>query len=193
MKKTVTLFCIFILFAWAGEYGRIQGKIIDLATNEPLEGVNVMIQGTDLGAATGSDGVYVIPYVPTGRYTLRITSVNYEEIIINDLIVNSDQTSKQDFKLKETVIALPPTVVTAEKPMVNPTSVTTTRIQTDEDIARKPVMSIPQLIGLSAGVTKDVSGTHFRGGRPDEVTYYIDGIPAKVLIPWAAAPSSRWS
>ncbi len=186
MKRFLITFFILFLFLWAGEYGRIQGRIVDAKTNEPLEGINVAIKGTDLGATTGRDGTYLILYVPPGRYTLRITAVNYEEVVVSNLIVNADQTTKQDFKLKETVIALPATVVKAERPMVNPTSVATTRIQTDDEIDRKPIMSIPQLIGFTAGVTKDVTGTHLRGGRPDEITYYINGMPTKVIVPWGS-------
>lgn len=180
MKRIIIPLLALCLLVWAGEYGRIVGRVVDANTNEPLEGVNVMITGTELGAATGSDGSFVILYVSPGSYSLKATSVSYEEVIVKNVIINADQTTKQDFRLKETVITLPPTIVNAEKRLVTPSTVTTTRIQTKEDIDRNPVINIPTLIGLTAGVTKDGQGTHFRGGRPDEVTYYIDGMAAKV-------------
>jgi len=187
MKRIAVALFAFALSVYAGEYGRIQGKIYDAKTKEPLEGVNIIVAGTDQGAATQSDGSYLILYVAPGNYSLKVTSISHEAIIMKDVIVNADQTTRQDFRLKEAVIALPATVVNAERPLVTPTSVTTTRIQTKEDIERKPIINIPQLIGLTAGVTKDGYGTHFRGGRPDEVTYYIDGMAAKVPMTGAEA------
>ncbi len=180
MKRIIIPFLALSVLLWAGEYGRIVGRVIDVATNQPMIGANVIILGTELGASTGSDGSYVILYISPGSYTLKATSIGYDSVIVKNVIVNADQTAKQDFRLKETVIALPPTVVSAVKPLVTPTTVTTTRIQTKEDIERTPVINIPQLIGLTAGVTRDAQGSHFRGGRPDEVTYYIDGMAARV-------------
>ncbi len=179
MKRLIMSLLALTLFLWAGEYGRIVGRVVD-ESNQPMIGANVMVLGTELGASTGMDGSYVILYITPGSYTLKATSVGYDSVVVRNLIVNADQTSKHDFRLRETVIPLPATVVISERPLVTPTSVTTTRIQTREDIERAPVINVPQLIGLTAGVTSDNLGTHFRGGRPDEVTYYIDGMSVKV-------------
>jgi len=180
MKRIIIPILALTVFLWAGEYGRIVGRVVDAGTNQAMIGANVIMVGTELGAASGGDGSYVVLYLSPGSYTLKATSVGYDSVIVKNVIVNADQTTKQDFRLKETVIALPATVVTAVKPMVAPDIVVTTRIQTREDIERSPVINIPQLIGLTAGVTKDGAGSHFRGGRPDEVTYYIDGMAVKV-------------
>jgi len=44
--------------------GSVYGKVIDEFTNEPLIGANVIIPGTDLGAATNSLGEFTIGNIP---------------------------------------------------------------------------------------------------------------------------------
>ncbi len=58
--------CILVLVltmvpaVFAGTTGKIAGVVKDKQTGEPLPGVNVLIQGTTLGASTDIDGYYVV-------------------------------------------------------------------------------------------------------------------------------------
>ncbi|MBU0711790.1 carboxypeptidase-like regulatory domain-containing protein, partial [bacterium] len=48
----------FVLFA--GTSGKISGTVVDKESGEPLAGVNVLVEGTSMGAATDADGYYAI-------------------------------------------------------------------------------------------------------------------------------------
>ena len=64
-----SLFFVLMLFfsgLQAGTVGKIVGQVTDKNTGDPLIGVNVMIEGTDLGAATDVDGSYIILNVLPG-------------------------------------------------------------------------------------------------------------------------------
>lgn len=51
---------------------RIQGRVTDARTADPLAGVSVLIRGTSLGALTDRAGNYAIAAsLPTGSYTLE--------------------------------------------------------------------------------------------------------------------------
>ncbi|HSH65074.1 MAG TPA: carboxypeptidase-like regulatory domain-containing protein, partial [Bacteroidia bacterium] len=50
--------------ALAGTTGKIQGKVTDKNTGEPLPGVNVIVVGTNIGSATDVNGEYFILQVP---------------------------------------------------------------------------------------------------------------------------------
>lgn len=45
--------------AFAGNTGKIAGLVKDAQTGETLVGVNIVIEGTSMGAATNIDGHYV--------------------------------------------------------------------------------------------------------------------------------------
>ena len=77
MKK-MTVLVAFILSSVAIQAaettGSISGKIVDARTNEPLPGVNVIVEGSIYGASTAADGHYTIQKLPPGIYTLRACS-----------------------------------------------------------------------------------------------------------------------
>ncbi len=57
---------------------RISGKVTDKSTGEALPGASVVIAGTSIGSATDLKGMYSIPPVSAGSYTLVVTYVGYK-------------------------------------------------------------------------------------------------------------------
>ena len=60
--------------------GTITGQVIDSATRQPLAGVNVVVEGTRLGAVTRDDGSFTIAGVPAGTHTLRARRIGYGSV-----------------------------------------------------------------------------------------------------------------
>ena len=55
-------YSIFLCFSLllAGDTGKIVGKVTDSETGETLVGVNILLKGTSMGAASVADGNYII-------------------------------------------------------------------------------------------------------------------------------------
>src|SRR2546422_8753479 len=60
--------------------GTITGRVIDSLTRQPLAGVNVVVEGTGLGALTREDGTFSIVGVPAGTHTLRARRIGYRSV-----------------------------------------------------------------------------------------------------------------
>src|SRR2546425_11240483 len=60
--------------------GTITGQVIESATRQPLVGVNVVVEGTGLGAITREDGTFSIVDVPAGTHTLRARRIGYGSV-----------------------------------------------------------------------------------------------------------------
>ncbi|MEM8560540.1 MAG: carboxypeptidase-like regulatory domain-containing protein, partial [Bacteroidota bacterium] len=58
------------LSASAVAQGTLSGTVTDAASGEPLVGVNVYLQGTTIGAATDTDGMYAIQALRPGNYVV---------------------------------------------------------------------------------------------------------------------------
>ncbi|HQJ47201.1 MAG TPA: carboxypeptidase-like regulatory domain-containing protein, partial [Ignavibacteriaceae bacterium] len=56
--KFLIVLLISSVQSFAGVTGKIAGKVTDAQTGEELIGINVLVEGTTTGAATGIDGTY---------------------------------------------------------------------------------------------------------------------------------------
>ncbi|MEK7818793.1 MAG: TonB-dependent receptor [Bacteroidota bacterium] len=171
---TKILFLFLIpFFLFAGQTGKIVGKIRDKKTGEILIGATVVIQGTKSGAATDFEGDYIIGNVMPGTYTLTASSIGYKNSIIQNVIVKIDLTTNIDIKLEETIIEGEEVIVIAERPLVQKDLTSSSVTVSSDEMKIMPVENLSQVINLQAGVV----GGHFRGGRSGEVAYLVDGIP----------------
>ncbi|MGH7494181.1 MAG: TonB-dependent receptor [bacterium] len=160
--------------AFAGTTGKIAGKVTDKNTGEPLPGVNLLVTGTRLGAATSLDGSYIILQVPPGIHSIRASAIGYQEVVYDNVRVSIDLTTRLDFQLSETVLELGETItVVAERPLVQKDLTSTSNTVGADVISRLPVENFSDVVNLQAGVVEG----HFRGGRSGEVAYLVNGIP----------------
>ncbi|MDZ7262812.1 MAG: TonB-dependent receptor, partial [candidate division KSB1 bacterium] len=165
---------ISISVSQAGTTGKIVGKVIDKTTGEALPGVNILVEGTTLGAATDLDGNYLILRVPPGIFTIRVNMMGYKELRYDNVKVSIDKTTQLNFELEPTVLEVGETVtIVAERPLVQRDLTSTSTTVGAEVIQNLPVETFQDVINLQAGVVEG----HFRGGRSGEVLYMIDGVP----------------
>ncbi|MCF6270804.1 MAG: TonB-dependent receptor [Melioribacteraceae bacterium] len=177
VKILILSIMLFSSIIEAGITGKIKGRIVDDKTDEPLIGVNVMIDGTMLGAATDIDGFYIILNVPPGKYKLKVSYIGYATSII-EISVSVDLTTTQHFRLKDETVGLDVVTVTAEIPTVTMDRTNSISKIGADQIKDLPVQNLNDLVQLQAGVVLDTKGgVHIRGGRSSEVAYLVDGVP----------------
>lgn len=160
-----------------GTTGKIKGMVTDRESKEPLIGATVSIQGTSYGAATDIQGNYVILNVPPGNYTISASYVGYQIVTVSGIIINTGLTTERDFGLASSDVELQPIVIIADRPLVNKSATNAVRITTREDIDALAVRGVNNIIALSPGVVLQDNTVFIRGGRQDEVGYYLEGVP----------------
>ncbi|EHO41178.1 TonB-dependent receptor [Caldithrix abyssi DSM 13497] len=178
MKRFLPLMFLFFLphLLLAGVTGKIAGIITDATTGEPLPGVNVILKGTSMGAASDMQGYYVILNIPPGTYTLEASFVGYKNVVVNEVVVNVDLTTRIDIKMEETTLETSEAItVIASRPMIRKDEVSTRHFVSSQDMELQPITSFKEAAQFQPGVV----GTHFRGGRAGEVLVLIDGIPVR--------------
>src|SRR3972149_1576890 len=90
LKKIYSVFFVIIFSAlqlFAGETGKIAGRVTDKQTGEALLGVNIILKGTTMGAATDEQGRYYIINIPPGTYNLQASAIGFHTITITDVRV----------------------------------------------------------------------------------------------------------
>lgn len=183
--KRILFIALIGAFLFGAEFGRIDGRVVDAETGAPLAGADVIIEGTDLGAATDARGDFVVLYVPAGTYRITASYISYDPFTFTNVVVNADQTTTVNFRLPPTVIEVKGVTAVAEREAIVRDAVHTRRTVTSEEMSRLPVTTINQVIALQSGVVQSYRGTHLRGGRDGEINYFVDGIVTKV-------PNTNW-
>lgn len=187
MKKyLLSFYSILFLFLllsqsqiYAAGTGKIVGKVTDTQTGEELIGINVLVENTTMGAATGIDGTYIINNIEPGVYSLVFSGVGYQKKIVTNVRVSSDFTTTIDMQLSTEAIGLETIIVQATRPMVRKDLTSSQTNIDDSQIKTLPVESISQILSLQAGITKGASGElHIRGGRSTEIAYNVNGVSA---------------
>ncbi len=176
--KLILLINLILCFSYlviAGTTGKIAGKVTDAETGEPLPSVNVIIEGTSMGAVTNIDGSYVILNVPPGSYNVRFSMVGYEKTLVEGVRVEIDLTSTVNTQLHTSAVTVGEVVVTAQHPVVTKdVSNSVINIQT-EAIQTLPVQTVSDVLYLQAGIEQGSSGIIVRGGGANQTVYMVDG------------------
>jgi outer membrane receptor protein involved in Fe transport len=182
IRLTGLCLCLFICGSLlAGTTGKLAGLIKDAETNEPLLGVNVIVEGTPLGAATDINGRYNILNIPPGIYSVRAQMIGYTPSVTKNVLVKIDLTTTINLSLSSTVIGLDEVTVVAERDIIQPDMTSSLAAVGAEEIENLPIQEVTQILDLQAGVVKSEGEFHVRGGREGEISYMIDGVSVTTL------------
>ena len=178
----------FLIFLLAGtlafSQGIIRGKVLDADTKQPLYGANVMVENTELGAATDENGRFEIRQVPVGTHHLKIGMMGYEMRTLLNLSVTTARPISVTVELVPTEIEMDALTVSAkaENAFTRSSSSTVSTMHIDNaeirsdpggawDIQRV-VQSLPSVSTASDQENEIIS----RGGYPGENLFILDGI-----------------
>ncbi|MCB0834100.1 MAG: TonB-dependent receptor, partial [Bacteroidetes bacterium] len=193
MKRLLlTAIAVFLLPAllFAGNTGKITGVVKDKETGDALPGVNVILEGTTMGAATNAKGEYTILNVPAGVYTVATSMISYAKLTKTNVRVIPDFTTRLDFDLVPTVVSADAVVVIAERPLIQKDQTMTMTVTSSEEIKNLPVRGFQAAANLGVGIvvnnTRSLDGgtanVNIRGGRPNETGVYMDGFQQNNLL-----------
>ncbi|MCD6441214.1 MAG: TonB-dependent receptor [Candidatus Marinimicrobia bacterium] len=175
-KNVFTILSLLLLFifstAIAQTTGKISGRVIDKDTGAPLIGTNIVVEGTQMGGATDSNGEYFIINMHPGVYNVVASMIGYSRVKMEDIRVSVNSTTNLNFELSQQVIEGEVIIVTATQLAIKKDQTSSIRNISSDDIETLPVENISQIVQLQPGVV----GSHFRGGRSSEVSYMIDGV-----------------
>jgi outer membrane receptor for ferrienterochelin and colicin len=94
VKQLLLAFCVFASSLTFAQTGTIRGTLKDSKNNEDLIGATVLVDGTQLGAATDINGFFSIAKVPAGKVKLVLNYVGYKKKEITDVTVEADKVTE---------------------------------------------------------------------------------------------------
>lgn len=158
----------------------LTGRIIDVASVEPLPFVNIAIRGTSMGANTNADGYFTFPRIPSDTVALLISAVGYKPKLIH----LSPNTPLENLivKMEVNAVSLKEVVVNGDKKDVLQTNskvgmikMSPIKLYTLPSLGEKDIFRSFQLMPGISAANENSSGLYVRGGTPDQSLVVYDG------------------
>lgn len=163
--------------------GRITGRIVEEGTNQPLTGVNIILQGTDIGTVTNIDGYYTIINIPPETYDMRVSMLGFSTKIVEDVRVHMNETQTIELSLSEEAYIGEEVVVTAPREQVQMELSQSRTLITAQNIEDTPVANLEEMLsnfpGISLTAGSEGTGLVIRGGNLNETNIFVDGLSTR--------------
>jgi hypothetical protein len=214
MRRTVCLLTIAALFVVTRLYaqttnGLVTGTVVD-SSGAVVVGAQIAVANQDTGllrtTATGSNGIYVVPQLPPGVYSVSVTSQGFGSQNQANVRLEVNQSVTLDIKLGAASVAQTVQVVGAP-PLLDTTSATLSSVIGHEETVDLPLngRQFTQLTLLTPGVApvqqsqqnaNTVSlgaggiSPSVNGQRGEQNNFTMDGVVNNALYTnvWAIAP-----
>jgi len=173
---------ILLVNLHAQNNGSIKGKVIDKTTKQPLIGANVIIQGTNVGASTNDEGIYLIKNVPEDIYKLQVRYLGYNSYLETDVrVIRNKTTYINEIELTESFLSMDEVNVVAGVFKEDKEMPVSAYGFEREEIKRAPGAAgdIFRAIETIPGVSSsggEFSAFSVRGGAPRENIVMVDDI-----------------
>jgi hypothetical protein len=159
----------------------IYGRVVDAQTQEPIPFVNILVVGTNYGAASDEKGYYQIVQLPFNTYQIKASIIGYKSLIKTDVIIQPGKPAEVNFELIEEAVKLEDVYVVSDFFTKNPLEVNSIKSFNYEEIRRSPggFEDVIRALSVLPGVAQADAGRNdliVRGGAPSENLYLVDGI-----------------
>ena len=153
----------------------VSGTVSDATNGNALPGANVVVEGTDLGAAADASGNYSIEGVPAGA-TITASMIGYTSS-------SATAAATVNFSLEASAIQLSGLEVLANRVDAK-SSIAYTDLNAEEFDLRLGSRGVPQALSLTPNVYTETNGGGYddenvavRGFTDNYTSYLINGIP----------------
>lgn len=162
MKRKLKNIFFFLLlltapFFLSAQTGSVRGFLYDKENGEPILFTPVFLKGTQYGTTTDVNGFYSITKVEPGNYTLTVSTVGYDTILI-PIVITADKVLDKQLFVKKGIVNLKTVEVSAEK-----------------EAKKTEVM-----VSVSKITPKEIKSVPAIGGEPD-LAQYLQVLPGVVM------------
>ncbi|MCH7732014.1 MAG: TonB-dependent receptor [Candidatus Marinimicrobia bacterium] len=177
VKLGLPLIFVSSLFA---EDSSIRGVVRDQATQQPLIGANIIVEGTIHGAAADVNGEFIITNVPPGFYHVRFEMMGYRPLVKMNVRVNPKRGVFVTAELVQQAVELEGVTVTRAYFQKEKDAFVSSRTVDFEEIRRDPsgydIQRMMQALPSVVSTADQQNEIVVRGGSPGENLFIMDNI-----------------
>jgi hypothetical protein len=160
----------------AQDPGGLVGSVVDAATERPIRGADVRLDHGRFHASTDSTGEYHLRGIPPGSHVLDVLIPGYQAAHREEVPVRAGEITRVDVRLAPVAVQLTAlTAVGVQDPVTDPLATATEQHISAEELRRLPITTLDDALAMQAGVV----GQSYRGGRPGDQAFVLDGFGIK--------------
>ncbi len=176
IRLGLALVAFAVLPLTAQSTGGLIGRVVDATNEHSVRGVQIRLDAGRYITTTDSAGDYRIRGIPVGVHRLDVTLPGYRPERRDGIEVRSGEFTRADVRLAPLAVHLADLrAVGVQDPVLDPLATATEQRITADQLRRLPVTNLQDAIAMQAGVV----GESFRGGRPGEQAFVLDGFGIK--------------
>lgn len=159
----------------------LSGRVVDNKTGEEMIGATVLIEGTSLGGTTNTNGEYVIYNIPSGTYSVRVSFLGYQPVVMSGVIITSTSGARQTFYLTQTNVEMNEVMIMSERPIVNKSTTNSVRMLSPGVVSVDPEESVSSSQITSSAFTIRSPQTIPSDNQPHKVGISIEENPVSFV------------
>lgn len=165
----------------------VRGYVVDLDTQSPLIGVNVIVLNSQplLGSSSDENGRFEINNVPVGRATMQVSYIGYEPLLLSDVLITAGKEIVLNLELEESVYEAEGIMIVADEfegMAVNEMATVSARSFSVEQTQRyaasisDPARMAQTFAGVTGGGDDLLNDIVVRGNSPKGLLWRLEGI-----------------
>ena len=182
VKSFLLILAGFLLTNVSWSQHTLSGTVVTLDTGESLPGATVVLEGTSIGTTTDPDGIYTLPNLSSGTYTVSVSFVGYDNA--SQIVTVRSTDIVLDFKVESTSIALEGLEVFASRASEQETPVAFITLERERIQRELGSRDVPLVLNHTPSVYSTVQGggagdarVNVRGFNQRNIAIMINGVP----------------
>ncbi len=157
------------------EPGNIQGSVVDVTNQRPLQNAQVFLPGLERGVLTDARGRFLLLNIPAGEHQIRVDLIGYAAAE-RTVTVTSGTTTTVNFQIQPAAISMDELVVTG-------VAAETPRAKVPFVVERIRDMPVPSISGVGAMIQGKVAGVQVvsASGMPGDETSILLRGPTSIM------------
>ena len=164
----------------------VRGTVVDRSTGVPLPGATIQLTSPDFskGVVSNAEGIFRIPDIPVGRYSIEVRFIAYEPFGVAEVLVTSARPVILEFRLQESVSEIESVEIKARVRKdipLNQMATLSARTFTVEETRRyaggfdDPGRMAASFAGVAGGSPND-NALSIRGNAPKGLAWRLEGV-----------------
>lgn len=162
MKYFIILTSIFFISSFCDVNAQseisIRGTVYHEGDNEPLVGVNIILEELKVGTVTNGSGIFEFWNIPAGQYRVRISYIGHKTVYLT-LTIPSVNAQNLEITLEEETLKLPEVIVTGNPLQIDPKEISQPNIiLSNLELQIKRNSTIAQTLDYQPGIAMQSNG-----------------------------------